>query len=433
MYGLGTILSGWLRLVVQAAAAGAPTPATAPAPDVHALLERMEAGDRGSAPGDLAAAGSPGLAALLARVAPQPDASVPKGTELVAQLGSDDGRVREAAAGALARAPGRYRADVVRAAESESPEVRARAKRLLAEWSAAAATRPAANFSRAAREYATKLDPATAAAPIAQHLSRSLADGLPPSEYRDVVAELLTMIVRSKDEQLLEPFVPLLKHADVQVAVFVTSALGRPVHGNGYYPPFLLNALESDRDEVIRAAVASGPAPIWDRQRFRRIHALMKRAFVRGPDALKFDLSFTLMQSFRDPDAFAYLVGQVRSDDRKRALSAISWVGDSCHWRRPVPPELVEALRPLLSSRDDAFRRSAANALGTWSGEPVVDLLIPMLDDPVEIIRKEVSGCLADQADQVMLRAKLSAAAASHPSAEVRAASRRVLDRLKAD
>ena len=72
--------------------------------------------------------------------------------------------------------------------------------------------------------------------------------------------------------------------------------------------------------------------------------------------------------------------------------------------------------RPRVSWMTTAYpREAAASALAMYSGEEVVQRLIPLLDDPKAMIAEEVSYRLTHQRDKVMLGRLLTAAARLNP------------------
>jgi hypothetical protein len=215
-------------------------------------------------------------------------------------------------------------------------------------------------------------------------------------ESRSFVRHLIPPLA-SRDAEV-ETLAKLLDHPDPRVPVQMLRWTGPQT--NTHFPEIVLIALGSKRPEIVDAAQRSGPAPIWDEKKRRRIHKAMKNVFETGTEAQKFYSCFTLMQTFRDRDAVAYLLEQTRSKDRERIQTALGWLGDSCNWGRRATPAILEAFRPHLQSKDSNLRLMAGYGLGTYSGDEVVRALIPLLVDPEEIIRIEVSNKLLGARDQ---------------------------------
>jgi len=188
--------------------------------------------------------------------------------------------------------------------------------------------------------------------------------------------------------------------------------------------------MTNDRKQVVRAALDWGPCPCWDEKKAPELRRRLTRIF-KGDDAeLKFRASFTLMHDFDDEDAFRYILTQTKSKDGERARTAIYWIGDSCHWKKPITTEILDTLSPFLRSPDDRLRRAASTALATYSGEAVVKALIPMLGDRLPIIVEGTGNLLLDQEDKAMLKRLLRQAAEKHVDPNVRARAKEVLSKV---
>ena len=162
--------------------------------------------------------------------------------------------------------------------------------------------------------------------------------------------------------------------------------------------------------------------------------AVAKGLELEGDDEkLKFEACFPLMRDFHDPRALSYLLAQVGSSDWKRAKTAIYWVGDASNSGKPVTPEILEKVGPLLESRDADRRRAAVHAVGTWRGAEVVKRLIPVLADENAIVAREAAWRLSKQADRKALKKLLAEAAEKNESEKVRAKAAEILKGLKAE
>lgn len=73
----------------------------------------------------------------------------------------------------------------------------------------------------------------------------------------------------------------------------------------------------------------------------------------------------------------------------------------------------------------------AADALGAYQGAQVVDVLIPLLDDQEETIRRGVSTNLLGQRDKGMLKARLADAVENARSGAVQARSEELLGKCE--
>jgi len=190
------------------------------------------------------------------------------------------------------------------------------------------------------------------------------------------------------------------------VSVFVVRSIGAG-RDNRFFPTLLIDALCSERAEVVEEAIKWSP-DCWDSAKADLVHRCLKTIFAGQNENLKFQACFALMHGYGDRDAVAYLLSQTQSENRARAERAIGWIGDACNWGKPASPDLLQSLVPLLESKDDALRRAAADALGTYSGDAVITNLIRMLGDRVQIISSEARQNLLDQRDKAMVKRLLS-------------------------
>jgi hypothetical protein len=374
------------------------------------------------------------LTQLLDQWVPVGPGDGPPGRErvMVAQLASDDPKVRERATQELIDMADTHSGLVERACESDDPEVRLRAQHV----AMARGNRPPIDWAERVRhEVAADVQSRNDVRSLRIIADRAIAvlqAGLPARGPSDlVVRELLKAVARSRDEALANRFLPLLRHEDVRVAVLVTRMLGQPHFGNGYYPPFLLRALASDRAEVVESAINSGPAPVADRDRLPQIHEAYRKIFEGDNDRLRFAASFTLMQTFGDADVFPYLLEQSRSTDRGRRSDALSHLGDACNVGRPAWPALVEATTPLAVSKDVNDRRAAVRILRCYVGRETAALLVPMLVDPQSIVASEAQDGLLERPDVDTVRAALDAAMVGHADAALRAMATEVRGKLR--
>ena len=244
-------------------------------------------------------------------------------------------------------------------------------------------------------------DPASLDA-IARRVKAVLVKAPLNGEQAQTASALIVPLARSRDDRYSDLLMPFLRHRDSQAAVLVVCAMGSG-RDNEYFPPLLLAALESDRPEVVRAALEWSPN-CWDERRKPEIRRLVRRIFDGRIEPLQFLASFVMMHGWQEPDARAYLLEQCRNSNRERALQAIGWIGDACNGTRTADAAVLETLTPFVRSPDAAFRRKAADSLGTYQGEEVVRLLIPLLTDPETIIAAEAARHILDKCDKAMVR-----------------------------
>ena len=215
---------------------------------------------------------------------------------------------------------------------------------------------------------------------MAERVHYILKQGRPKSKRQQFVLRMLMALGRSGDDRYSDLLMPLLEHPDVRVAVTVVRGLGAG-RNLRYIPPLLLKALESPRIEIAKTAIGYSTS-LWGRKRVKAVRAALVRHFQGDNEELKFKAAFALMHDRGDPEATAYILSQTQSPDRKRARYAIGRIGDSCNSGKPLYPELLDALVPYLKSDDAKLRRAAAVALCTYTGQQMVWLVVPSLNDP---------------------------------------------------
>jgi len=429
--GAASLLGVWMAF------AAAPALGADQAPEIQRLLADLKAQGANFKPDKLRKTGLPGFRALLDRLLPEtadrkrPAMSQAEVARLIRDLGSDDYRTRDAATRKLIEAGPAHRGLVVEAMRSKDPEVILRARSILAEWDSGSWSAEQLAVAEYGTGFLICLDGLTNEAcwvELARRLRMAFERGSPRGRKRMILAHCLEQIARSGNDKYCRPLIPLLKHPQASLAVWVTRVFGSH-SGNRYFPALLLEALKSDRELVADTAISWAPN-CWDARRTREVRRLLTRIFDGDNERLKFHACFPLMHDHRDKRAVAYLLSQAGSGDRDRALRAVGWLGDSCNSGRPAWPALLEELAPLLRSEDAALRRAAAGALGTYAGEEVVKNLIPLLGDEQAIIASEVSRALLDQRDKPMLRRQLADAQTHSQSEAVRRRAAELLAKL---
>lgn len=404
---------------------------------IEDVLSRMSAEKRRFNPEALRKEGVAGLSRLLDRLLPQtakrprPSLSKAEAAKFVRQLGHDHYRVRENATRTLTNKAEPFRELVEQAARDPDLEVAIRAALILIVWDAKRQALLPTDASQYADAFSAYLDGLADKAMLSELArrtrlalqSRSLSEG-----QRRVLSHCLAALARSGKDRYTDPLIPLLGHDDVSIAVWVTSTVGSRSR-NRYFPRLLLEALKSKRERVVDAALSWTPN-CWDRSKSAQVKRLVTAIFEGDNEKLKFHACFSMMHSYADKRAINYLLSQTNSPDKARARRAISWIADACNTRKKAFPRLLEQLGPLLKSKDKELRRMAADALRIYQGQQIVDALIPLLGDPEDIIRSEVSSNLLDQRDKSMLKARLADAARNAHSHTVRAKAKELLSRL---
>jgi hypothetical protein len=429
-----SMLAAWIAF------AAAPGLGADDAGEIERLLAELRLQGPRFKPDKLRKTGLRGFRALLDRLLPETADRKPSAisqaevARLIRDLGKDDYRTREAATRKLVEAGPVHRGLVAEAARSKDPEISLRARTILAEWDSGSwsADRLAvAEYGTGFLVYLDGMADEACWVELARRVRLAFERACPRGRKRMILAHCAEQIAKSGKDKYGRPLMPLLKHPQTSVAVWVTRTFGSH-SGNRYFPSLLIEALKSDRELVVDTAISWAPN-CWDASRAKEVRKLLARIFDGENERLKFHACFPLMHDYQDKRAIAYLLSQAASGDRDRALRAIGWLGDSCNSGRPARPELLKKLVPLLTSADAALRRAAAEALGTYSGEAVVKSLIPLLGDKTAIIASEVSRALLNQRDKAMLKRRLSAAAQDSPNEAVRQRAKQLLAKLAAE
>ena len=123
-------------------------------------------------------------------------------------------------------------------------------------------------------------------------------------------------------------------------------------------------------------------------------------------DGLKFQAAYPLWRQFKHAPAYEFVLEQVGSGDLGRRYNALSWLQSESPFQKAPDPKLVKAIAPLLKDADQSTRMMAASTLGTYKGEEVVRLLLPLLKTKKEEMHvgAQVASQLLQQPDKKMLR-----------------------------
>jgi HEAT repeat protein len=157
------------------------------------------------------------------------------------------------------------------------------------------------------------------------------------------------------------------------------------------------------------------------------VYQRLLKIFTGSDEENKFQACFALMHQFQHQPAIDYLLQQTASPDRERACRATLWIGDVCNWGQPAYPALLEALDPLLVSKDQELRRTAVDALTIYAGPAVTDRLLDALADEdreiVETARRSLTERAIGRAVRLRetdLATRLQSLAETHENARVR-------------
>ena len=316
---------------------------------------------------------------------------------LIEQLGSPEGDVRQKATrrlirmgpdfgGAVERAAGEKTGGVqiVSAGTDVPPEVRLRAREVVRAWRRVENERGRREFD--IRTYIARLKDRRALEVVRERARRALDAASPGEERRQLLGACVggLMGATGRDERYAETFRPLLAHPEEDVALLVVNAIGSWRDSN-YFPLLLLDALKDPRPNVVDEAL-NGTTRCLDERRDAAVRETV-HAIFGGPDGkLKFHAAGVLVHDWDDADATRYMIMEVKSRDRDRQLSALAWLQE-IPVHRPPPPGLLEAAGPLLRSNEAELRQAAVETIGTYTGDQVLQLLIPVLSDPAPEVR----------------------------------------------
>ena len=385
--------------------------------DTHALHQR----------------GVAGLAEVLDFLLPDTAASK-QSPELVAglitKLGADSFLVREQAQRELVQLGSSARNAVSKAGQvSPDPEIRFRAKAVLAQW-AVIHHRPVKQYLYAFGKYLAEVHDKERLALAARRGRVALDAGMPQGDRKAMIQMCIVAGALADDDEINNELAPLLENDERQVAVWFTRSLGA-ARDNRQYPRLLLAALKSDSPDVVQEAIDRTPN-CWDFQRRPAVRDALMKIFAGDDTDLKLQVCFPLMHDHREQLAIDHLLELASHGDRKSQGRAVSWLGDSCNSGKPAPPKLLQVFAPLFKSTDDGLRRGAYGSIGTYAGEAVIRHLIEGLGEPQASIVRSATLDLAHRKEQerdLTLRL-LTEAAENHASEQVRNNSRSLLKEL---
>jgi hypothetical protein len=410
--------------------------------DIDNVMERMLAEKGDFDPKVLHEAGVDGLKQLFDKLFPQLQEAVGKALSpeeaagLVVQLGAEKFLHRKAATEKLSGEAGEVgRPLVEKAARDEDPEVNFRAKKVLAVWAERNRARNQVNYSnyrRALEKYLACKHDESVLIEMAKLTRRVLECGPLRQGQRELRHFVLRAVTRSGKDKITDLLTPLLKHPSDSIATWVTESVCVRIDIE-YVPRLLLEALKSDRECVVMAAlyrvVLVGSA---DQAKAPTVKKLTTAIFNGDNEKLKLQSCYPMAYCYREQEAYDYLLAQTKSEDASRAYRALSLLASvASSWK--MTPEFLAHVGPLLQSKDRNVRKCAVYALCVYKGAQIVDLLIPSLGDPDERTRIEVQRWLPRQTDRKMLKEKLAAAIKDSKNEILVKDAKAVLEKLGAD
>ena len=359
-----------------------------------------------------------------AKVEVKPDEAEIK--RLIAELASDDFRTREAATGQLIARARPSRELLVRAAGSDDAEVRLRAERILAAWEPKIGDLGDRSLG-GLWNYVEKIRDGERLDVLARRVVAELGRGWPEGRKLHHLRLCIAGLAKGGNETSCEHLRPLVASKNLRIATFVTETVGSYKSDEEFFPPLLLDALASERDEVTQVAVR-WTANCSRSSRARDVQRALRAIFDTRGEALKFQVCLPLIQEYDDADAWVHLIGETQSKAPLRAAAALSSLADAKYSGREASRELLDKLEQPLASPTLSLRWGATKALGTHGGAGAIERLIPLLADGEQSVRDEAARCLAKQADKALVRERLEATASKSDSDDFR---RRAADVLK--
>jgi hypothetical protein len=347
---------------------------------------------------------------------------------LIGQLGNDDFRIREAATAQLIARARPCRELLVQATDSDDAEVRLRTQRILAAWEPKAGNGGDRGLG-GLWNYLEKIRDGERLDVLARRVAAEFARGYPEGRKLHHLRLCVAGLAKGANEASCEHLRPLVASQDVRIAKFITETVGSYKADEAFFPPLLLDALASERDEVVQVAIRWA-GNCRHSPRAGEVRAALRAVFERRDDALKFQSCLPLVQEFDDPQAWRYVIEQTQSKAPLRAAAALSSLADAKFTGREASPELIAALAEPLASSELSLRWGATKALGTHGGTAVIKRLVALLGDSEPSVRDEATRCLLKQSDKRTVRDELDLASRRSENKDLRRHAAEVLHKF---
>lgn len=127
-----------------------------------------------------------------------------------------------------------------------------------------------------------------------------------------IINSSIKALVQPKEDKYVNVLTPLLDHSNERVATEVVR-MTRNFADNDFYPELQLNALNSDRDEVVAEAIKWAPN-CWDNSRKDDLKKALLDIFENRSDDLKVKAAFALQHDFDHKPAAEYYSKHVNGD-----------------------------------------------------------------------------------------------------------------------
>jgi hypothetical protein len=401
------------------------------------LVDGMASRGSGYDAGELHALGTDGLAAVLDHLLPdtappappmQPGPPEVEIRRLIARLDADDFSAREQATEELIVRARTRRALIEDAALSDSLEVRLRAERVLASWE----SRPGSRLSAYLSGFWAYIE-GVADQPrlelLARRTLKAFEQGMPEGDRLHLLRLCIAGVAHGRDESSCDVLCSLVQHQDVRVATLVTETVGAYKTEPRFVPQLLVDALKSERQPVIEAALRF-VLGCQDEKRRGAVGAALRTVFENRDEPLKFQACLPLVRDFRDSDAWVYVLEQTRSKDANRVRTALNWIGDTKNCGQPPDAKLLKNIGQFATGTGADQRRAAIQVLGTFAGEAVVWQLVALLADSDPSVARQADAGLLAQPDRELVKRLLEDAAANNSDALARSRARLLLTKL---
>jgi len=401
------------------------------------LVDGMAVRGSGYDGAELHALGADGLAAVLNHLLPDtappappkpvgpPEADIRR---LLARLDDDDFRTREQATEELIAKARPRRPLIEAAARSDSLEVRLRAERVLASWESRPAERLSAYLS-GFWTYVAGVNDSERLELLANRTMKALEPGMPEGDRLHLLRLCIAGVAHGRDDASCDILLPLVRHQDVRIATLATETVGAYKTEPRFVPRLLVDALASERQAVVEVALRF-VVECQDPKRRDQVRQALRTIFDRREESLKFQACLPLMREFRDPDAWTYVLAQTASADASRVRTAFNWIGDTKNCGQPPDAQLMKQLVPFLEAKSPDLRRAATTVLATFSGQQVIQQLIPLLADSDASVARQADAGLLSQPDRKLVAHMLKEAATQSPQTVVRSRAAELLAKL---
>ena len=293
---------------------------------------------------------------------------------LIEQLGNDDFKIRESATDQLVARARPCRELLVKAALSDDAEVRLRAQRILAAWEPKAGDLGDRTLG-GLWTYLERIRDGERLDLLARRVVAEFQRGWPEGRKLHHLRLCVAGLAKGANEPSCEHLRKLVASQDSRIARFITETIGSYKSDGQFFPPLLLDALASERDDVASVAIR-WIGKCQSSSRTSEIHKALRTIFERRDEALKFQACLPLIQEFDDADAWLYLIDETRSKAPLRSAAALSSLADAKHSGREASTELLDKLAgplasPTLSLRwarpKPSARTAARQSSSGWS------------------------------------------------------------------